>query len=115
MQLQKRTGANTQKWVIESNFAAGTTTTTTIPKEDIAFGDTNCNGSIDISDAVLIMQSIVNNDEYQISEQGKLNADVIDSDGITTKDALVIQLVLANVLTVDVLPISSAILALIVK
>ena len=53
-------------------------------------GDANCNGIVDISDAVLIMQSIANPSKYKLTDQGRENAD-IDNDGITSGDALAIQ------------------------
>ena len=34
-------------------------------------GDANCDGRIDMSDAVLIMQSIANPDKYKLTDQGK--------------------------------------------
>ncbi len=67
------------------------------------YGDTNCDGIIDMSDAVLIMQALANPNKYSLNgtapnhmtEQGKLNADVdLTSTGITTGDALAIQLYL---------------------
>ena len=74
---------------------------------DVLYGDVNVDGEVSIADAVLIMQSLANSDEYSISEQGKLNADVIDNDGITAKDALVIQMVMADTLNESDLPTTS--------
>ena len=74
---------------------------------DVLYGDVNVDGEVSIADAVLIMQSLANSDEYSISEEGKVNADVIDNDGITAKDALVIQMVMADVLNVSDLPTTS--------
>lgn len=74
---------------------------------DVLYGDVNVDGEVSIADAVLIMQSLANADEYSISEQGKLNADVIDNDGITAKDALVIQMVMADTLSESDLPTTS--------
>lgn len=54
-------------------------------------GDTNCNGSVDISDAILAKAWLLNNEKYIISEQGIKNADVIGNNGINTQDALAIQ------------------------
>ncbi len=55
-------------------------------------GDSNNDGSMNMADAVLIMQSIANPDSYALSGQGSFNADVnATGDGITMKDALVIQ------------------------
>ena len=62
------------------------------------YGDANCDGEVDLSDAVLIMQFSANPDKFGykkpdgISEQGMKNADVSGkSDGITNMDALAIQ------------------------
>jgi|GEM_PF-2958119 len=52
--------------------------------------DANCDGNVDMSDAVLIMQSIANPSKYKLTAQGNVNADT-DGDGITSGDALAIQ------------------------
>ncbi|MBQ8123143.1 MAG: hypothetical protein IJ170_07520, partial [Ruminococcus sp.] len=45
--------------------------------------------------------------KYPLTEQGEINADVFDNgSGITGKDALVIQMIDAKLLTVDALPVS---------
>ncbi len=54
-------------------------------------GDTNCDGSKNLADSVLIMQSLANPSKYVVSSQGSFNADIIGNDGITNKDALTIQ------------------------
>ncbi|MBQ8350169.1 MAG: beta-mannosidase [Ruminococcus sp.] len=68
--------------------------------EEYLAGDANCDGEIDMSDAVLVMQSLSNPDKYglggtdktAITEQGIKNADVSgNGDGITNNDALAIQ------------------------
>ena len=53
-------------------------------------GDANCDGNVDMADAVLIMQSIANPSKYKLTGQGRKNADT-DGDGITNSDALAIQ------------------------
>lgn len=68
---------------------------------DILWGDANCDKQVDMSDAVLIMQSLSNPDKYglegsdptHITKQGQLNADVYENgtSGITNEDALQIQ------------------------
>jgi len=50
----------------------------------------NCDGNMNMSDAVLIMQSIANPSKYKLTAQGSFNADT-DGDGITSGDALAIQ------------------------
>ena len=68
--------------------------------KDVVFGDANCDGSVSMADAVLIMQSIANPTKYgikgtdtsHITEKGMDNGDVSNrGDGITNKDALAIQ------------------------
>ncbi len=62
------------------------------------WGDANCDGETNMADAVLVMQSMANPDDYGvgkpdgITEQGKVNADVyIPGTGITNADAVTIQ------------------------
>ena len=72
------------------------------------WGDTNVDGQVTIADAVLIMQSLANADEYSITAQGQLNGDVVDNGGgITGVDALGIQSYIANLITADQFPITS--------
>ncbi|WP_294755151.1 dockerin type I repeat-containing protein, partial [Ruminococcus flavefaciens] len=63
-------------------------------------GDANCDGHVDMADAVLIMQALANPDRFgengtnenHITEQGMKNADISgDNDGVTAGDALAIQ------------------------
>ncbi len=64
----------------------------------ITAGDANCDGSVNMADVVLIMQSIANPDKFNINgsdathitAQGTANADM-DGNGITNNDALAIQ------------------------
>ena len=61
-------------------------------------GDANCDGQVDLSDAVMIMQALANPNKYGIdgsaehhlTEQGKLNGDM-NADGLTVGDAQAIQ------------------------
>ncbi|MDE6834032.1 MAG: hypothetical protein K2J39_07305, partial [Ruminococcus sp.] len=95
------TSATTEITVTTSQSTTGTTTDT-----DILWGDADENGTVNVSDAVLIMQNIVNGDEFKISEQGRINADVSNhGDGITTTDALVIQKVFINLIDLKDLPL----------
>ena len=55
-------------------------------------GDANTDSTVDISDAVLIMQTNSNPAKYQLTDEGRFNADVYSTgDGITPKDAQEIQ------------------------
>ncbi|MBP7187747.1 MAG: hypothetical protein KBA55_13500, partial [Ruminococcus sp.] len=59
-------------------------------------GDANCSGAVEMSDAVLIMQTLANPSKYKLTDQGKANADM-DGDGITSGDALAVQKQLLNI------------------
>ncbi len=82
---------------------AGTTTT---ESGETVYGDANCDGKVEIADATLILQFLTNKDEYQLSKQGLINADVSgNGDGVTGGDALVIQQVDAGIYKITDLPI----------
>lgn len=87
-----------------------TTTTTTAPpvtttEPVIIYGDANCNDTVEVADATLIMQSLANSDEFRLSSLGKLRADVENNgDGVTANDALTIQQYLADI--VKEMPVS---------
>ena len=80
--------------------AAVAATTASAASTDYVYGDANLDGTVDMSDVVLIMQSLANPDKYglggtdenAITSQGIANADVDKNiAGVTTNDALVIQ------------------------
>ncbi|MDE6092501.1 MAG: cellulose 1,4-beta-cellobiosidase, partial [Ruminococcus sp.] len=72
------------------------------------WGDANVDEKVNISDAVLIMQSIANPEEFTVSAQGKLNGDVIDNGGgLTNLDALAIQYVEIKTITNEAFPMSA--------
>lgn len=63
-------------------------------------GDANCDGNVQLNDAILVMQTLGNPDQYGISgtdenritRQGEINSDVAGSNnGLTNLDALEIQ------------------------
>ena len=68
--------------------------------KDYKAGDANCDGEVDMSDAVLIMQALSNPNKYglngsdsnHITDRGRKNADCSgSSDGMTVNDATAIQ------------------------
>lgn len=62
------------------------------PSENYVAGDANCDGNVDISDAVMVKCYLINNKKYTISEQGIKNADVQNAGGgINAQDAVAIQ------------------------
>ena len=91
-----------QLWIDFDNMAEASADEPdpTEPVTEIAYGDANCDGGVDMSDVVLIMQSLANPNKYglegtddkHITEQGQLNGDVdASAKGITANDALRIQ------------------------
>jgi hypothetical protein len=83
-----------------SNVAVKAVYTSEEPLTDMLWGDANCDGQVDMSDAVIIMQSLANPNKYglggtspsAITEKGKMQADVdATTVGITGNDALKIQ------------------------
>lgn len=71
-------------------------------------GDANCDGKVELADAILIMQSLANPNKYGVggsaskclTEVGKLNGDVDSSvKGLTGDDALKIQMYLLKSIT----------------
>ncbi len=72
------------------------------------WGDANVDGEVNISDAVLIMQSISNPGEYPVSDQGQLNGDVIDNGSkFTNMDALAIQMSQAKLISTSDFPMTT--------
>ncbi|MDE6540315.1 MAG: carbohydrate-binding domain-containing protein [Ruminococcus sp.] len=70
---------------------------------DIIYGDANEDGVTNVSDAVFIMQTLSNPNEYKLTAKGMDNADVCNrGDGVTASDALSIQKLGINLL--DTLP-----------
>ncbi|MBQ9899442.1 MAG: carbohydrate-binding protein, partial [Ruminococcus sp.] len=83
-----------------------TTTTSSAPEETTTSaegrylaGDANENGEVNMADAVCIMRSQADPDNFSLTAQGRLNADVIGGDGVTNNDALAIQRYEAGIVT----------------
>lgn len=91
------TAPNTTK--VTTAKVTTTVTTTSAPAAAALKGDANLDGTVDLSDAVLIMQSLCNPSKYglegsaegHLTKTGSDNADVIGKDGVTSMDALEIQ------------------------
>lgn len=90
------TTTTTTTTVTTTSTTVTSSTSTTLPdtsgSDETAKGDANCDETVNLADAVLIMQHKANPSKYELSEQGAKNGDVADTgDGITNKDALLIQ------------------------
>jgi hypothetical protein len=84
--------------VSQSTTATTTTSTSVTILAETVKGDANCDGQVDLSDVVMIMQALANPDKYgingtaenRLTKQGKTNADM-DGNGLTVGDAQAIQ------------------------
>jgi endoglucanase len=90
----------------------GTTTTTSTsksggddPKADV-WGDTNCNGTVDVSDAVLLAKYLNSDASGNVTEQGKVNANVI-SGKLDADDLSAILMLIAKIIKSDQCPLSA--------
>ncbi len=73
------------------------------------WGDANCDGKVTIADATAILQALGNNDDFSLTAQGALNADVIDNGGgLSAADAVAIQAVDAAIYGADKFPMTTA-------
>ena len=62
-------------------------------------GDANCDGSVDIADAVATASYVGDSEKNKLTEQGLINGDVQgNGNGINANDALAIQQYLANII-----------------
>ena len=74
------------------------------------WGNANCDDKVNLNDAVAILQYVALPAKYPLTEQGLLNADVVDNgtSGVNGTDALALQMVDAGLLSVDKFPIASS-------
>ena len=93
------TSSTTTTTITTTTTSTTTTSTPPVSETTIYYGDVNCDGGVDLADAVLIMQALSNPNKFglggsgrAITEEGMRNADVTgDNDGMTVKDAQFIQ------------------------
>lgn len=80
-----------------------TTTTSTTQREVEAnkWGDANCSGKADVSDAVLIARFVAEDSEANISAVGKKNADVNHNGNIDTEDVTKVLKFIAKLISED--------------
>ena len=98
--LQKMLAGFTAICSVASAMPVSNVTTAAAASTNVVYGDANCDSNVDISDSVLILQSISKPsvyglegaDESRITAEGLDNADVYERGSrITAKDALSIQ------------------------
>lgn len=73
--------------------------TITVTAESVQHGDANCDGTVDVNDAVLIMSHMANKTKYPLSAEAINNGDVYQrGDGISLGDANSVQKYLAKLI-----------------
>ena len=77
------------------------------PPTGMVYGDANEDGDVSISDAVTILQYLANSDKFPMSDHAKAQADVDGTEGVSGKDAAVIQMVDAGVYKAEDLPLKA--------
>ena len=74
---------------------------TTLDPSDITWGDADCSGKVDVSDAVLICRYATEDAGARITDQGKKNADVDGSGNVTADDTIKILKYIAKLVNAD--------------
>ena len=98
------TTTTTKTTTITSTTSTTTTNVTTTVNGTINdvvpdYGDANVDGTVNLADAVLIMQVKANPNKYSLTERGERNSDCSgNGDGVTNRDALAIQKYLLGLL-----------------
>ncbi len=83
--------ATTTKATTSKPASTTATTAKTSSSTDVLYGDANCDGTVTMADAVIILQNLANSSKYELTAQGKINGDVDGEEGVTAMDALAIQ------------------------
>lgn len=74
-----------------------------VPTKKVSYGDVNCDGDVDVSDAVLLARFIAEDSEATIGEQGLLNADCLADNDLTPDDIVLILKYVAKMIPITTL------------
>ena len=74
-------------------------TTKVTPTVEADWGDVDCNGNVDVADAVMLARFCAEDKEISVSAQGKTNADVNGDGDLTSEDNAKLLEYLANLIT----------------
>ncbi len=85
---------------------AGYETLPVKPSTSVLYGDVNCDGVVDNADVEYLTRHLANWPEYELTEQGTLNADVDCNGKVNNRDRLILTRHLANWEGYEVLPYS---------
>jgi len=85
---------------LSSNTDEPSTPEQTTEDKDIVWGDANTTGEVEVADAIAVMAYATNSEEFPLSEQQLLNADVYQNgDGVAVTDAVSIQKYLTKLIS----------------
>ena len=84
--------------VTTTTTAVMTTTTADMPAAKRLAGDTDCSGTVDVGDVVLLARYIAEDDTAVITSEGKLNADCDGVLGLTNDDGAAILQFVAKII-----------------
>lgn len=65
------------------------------------FGDANCSGKVDVSDAVMVARFAAEDSSVRLSNIGRLNADVTHDGNIHSDDVIKILKYVAKLISAD--------------
>ena len=88
----------TTEAVTTTTTAVMTTTTADVPAAKRLAGDTDCSGTVDVGDVVLLARYIAEDDTAVITAEGKLNADCDGVLGLTNDDGAAILQFVAKII-----------------
>ncbi len=67
---------------------SGSTPSSSTQNNDADWGNVNCQGQVDVADAVLLARFVAEDSEANVSAQGKINADVTHDGDLTGDDTI---------------------------
>ena len=75
-------------------------------KAAVNYGDANCDGVVDLADAIAMAQYIKEPKKFPLTEAGLKNADCVNDEGITMTDVKAIQMIVNKAISQKDLPIT---------
>ena len=88
--------ANPPKTTETTVVTTAETTVVTTEAEQLLRGDVNCSGMVDVSDAVLLARFVAEDSKAVITANGKRNADIDGTPGLTSEDVVKILRIIAK-------------------
>ena len=89
----------------ETTTTKKTTDSSKTETKDADWGDADCNGTVDVSDAVLLAKFINQDASAKITDQGQINANVIKGD-LDSDDLSAILMYIARMISKDEFPLT---------